>query len=625
MNAKHYLAPLATVLALLTLPANAAQPGTAVENFAANEKSGSVLHELRQRAPSQEVIYFVLPDRFANGETANDSGGYTGGKLASGFDPSDKAFYHGGDLKGLTEKLPYLKQLGITAIWFAPIFKNKPVQGPKGHESAAYHGYWITDFTQPDPHFGTKAEFKTFVDKAHAMGMKVYMDIITNHTADVIRYREGDANDYKYRSRGDYPYSRKLGLKGQPINPGFMGDTISTPENFAKLTDPDYAYTPYIPKGEEHIKQPDWLNNPIYYHNRGNSTFTGEDSRFGDFSGLDDLFTENPRVRQGMVDIYSKWIEEYGIDGFRIDTARHVDPGFWQVFVPAIMKVAHTHGIPNFTMFGEVFKQDADNGYIAQYTRRDHLPAVLDFAFQQSVREVLGQGKGTVVLADLFAGDVLYQGGEKAAMNLPTFLGNHDMGRFASLLKEDMPNISQEELLQRVELAHAMLLTLRGAPVIYYGDEQGFPGSGGDQLAREDMMPSKVALYNAEKLLGTDKTTADANFDTDGPLFRLIAEVSRIREHNPALTLGRQVVRHYEQGPGIFAVSRFDPKTGDEYLIAFNTAKEARSANVVVGYGARTFEALSGQCPTAVSAPGSAPVALPAFGWAVCRVKEQTQ
>ena len=345
----------ASALALLALPAGGAD--ASAKSSAAARQAGGATRSFRNRAPSQEVIYFVLPDRFANGDASNDSGGYAGGRLSSGFDPTNKAFYHGGDLKGLTGKLPYLQKLGITAIWFAPIFKNKPVQGDKGHESAGYHGYWITDFTQPDPHFGTAAEFKAFVDAAHALGMKVYMDIITNHTADVIKYREGDANGYKYRSRGDFPYSRKGGVDGASINRGFIGDTDSSQANFAKLTDPDYAYTPFVPKDEEHTKKPDWLNNPIYYHNRGNSTFTGEDSRFGDFGGLDDLFTENPRVRRGMIDIYSKWIDDYGIDGFRIDTARHVDPGFWREFVPAIMKVAHARGIPNFTMFGEIFKK----------------------------------------------------------------------------------------------------------------------------------------------------------------------------------------------------------------------------------------------------------------------------
>ncbi len=581
--------------------------------------------EFRQRAPADEVVYFVLPDRFANGEASNDLGGYPADRLKSGYDPAGKGFYHGGDLKGLTGKLDYLQDMGITAIWFAPIFQNKPVQGPAGDESAGYHGYWVTDFTRPDPHFGTRDEFMGFVDAAHARGMKVYMDIITNHTADVIRYREGDANDYRYRSRGAYPYSRKGGSAGPAINPGFQGDEDSSAANFAGLVDPSYAYTPFVPKGEETVKQPAWLNDPIYYHNRGDSTFTGEDSRFGDFSGLDDLFTEHPHVRAGMIDIYGRWIEDFGIDGFRIDTARHVDPGFWQVFVPAMLERAKARGIPNFAIFGEVYKDVPDNGYIAQYTRRDKIPAVLDFAFQAAMREVLGRDKGTVVLAQLYDGDVLYEGGEAAARNLPTFLGNHDMGRFSTLVKADRSGISQDELLRRVALGHAMLLTLRGAPVVYYGDEQGFVGDGGDQLAREDMFPSKVAVYNDNRLIGTSATTAQANFDKSHPLYRLVASMAALRKAHPALRTGRQVVRHYEQEPGVFAVSRFDPVTGGEYIIAFNTAAAAKTANVVVGYDARAFETLSGTCPSAVTAPGSAALALPALGWAVCRVSETTR
>ena len=97
----------------------------------------SPVEEMRARPPEQEVIYFVLPDRFENGDTSNDTGGLKGDRLRNGFDPSDKAFYHGGDLKGLTQRLDYIQGLGATAIWVGPIFKNKPVQGPKGQESAA--------------------------------------------------------------------------------------------------------------------------------------------------------------------------------------------------------------------------------------------------------------------------------------------------------------------------------------------------------------------------------------------------------------------------------------------------------------------------------------------------------
>ncbi|MBO6525489.1 alpha-amylase family glycosyl hydrolase [Erythrobacter sp.] len=600
------------LLALACAPAAHAQDSSAEQTF-------------RDREPSEEIVYFVLPDRFENGDPTNDTGDFTGDRLATGYDPTAKGFFHGGDLKGLTQRLDYLERLGVTAIWFAPIFQNKPVQGPEGDESAGYHGYWVTDFTRPDGHFGTRAEFKAFVDAAHSRGMKVYMDIITNHTADVIGYADGDATNYEYRSKGDYPYSTRGGPDGAPINPGFMGDEDSSEENFAKLVDPTYAYIPEVPEAERDVKVPAWLNDPIYYHNRGNSSFTGEDSRYGDFSGLDDLFTQHPRVRAGMIEIFSDWVRDFGVDGFRIDTARHVDPGFWQEFVPALEEVAAEEGIPNFHMFGEVYKDIPQNGYIAEYTRRDKLPAVLDFAFQASMRELLGRDTGTVVLAHMFDGDVLYEGGEEAALGLPTFLGNHDMGRFSTLIKWDKPDISQEELLQRVMLGHAMMLSLRGSPVIYYGDEQGFVGDGNDQLAREDMFPSQTAVYNDNDLIGTDATTAESNFDENHPLFRLISEFSAVRRAHPALTRGKQVVRHYEQEPGIFAVSRFDPETGAEYLAAFNTTKAERSANVLVGYDAHAFESLVGACPATVSAPGSAPVTLPAFGWAVCRVSEVSE
>src|SRR6185436_12827284 len=146
--------------------------------------------DYRDRLPEDEIVYFVLPDRFENGDPKNDRGGLQGDRLKTGFDPAHKGFYHGGDLRGLINRLDYIQGLGTTAIWLGPIYKNKSVQGPKGHESAGYHGYWITDFTRVDEHFGTNKELKEFVDAAHARGIKVYLDIIANHTADVISYRQ---------------------------------------------------------------------------------------------------------------------------------------------------------------------------------------------------------------------------------------------------------------------------------------------------------------------------------------------------------------------------------------------------------------------------------------------------
>lgn len=577
--------------------------------------------EYRERAPAGELVYFLLPDRFDNGDAANDRGGIKGDRLATGYDPSAKGFYHGGDIKGLIRQLDYVKGLGATAVWVGPVFKNKPVQGAPGQESAGFHGYWITDFTRVDPHFGTNADFKTLVDAAHARGMKVYMDIIANHTADVIQYRERGANgDVPYRSRADYPYSRKGGLGGPAINSSFAGDADSSAANFAHLTDPTFAYTPFVPEAERTAKVPAWLNDPQWYHNRGDTTFSGENSRFGDFVGLDDLFTEHPRVREGMIAIYARWIEDFGVDGFRIDTARHVDPGFWRAFIPAMLQTAKAHGIPNFHIFGEVAHEGPDSGYIAQYTRRDGYPAVLDFAFQGAVRAALGKGTGTNVLAEMFDGDVLYEGGEAAALAMPTFLGNHDMGRFSTLVRNDRPGILPAELEARTRLAHVMLLTLRGSPVIYYGDEQGFVGDGNDNDAREDMFAGQVASYNDNRPMGTNTAPSAAHFDQSHPFYRLIAQLAALRQAHPALKHGEQRVRAYSQKPGLFSVSRFDPATGAEYLIAFNTSDAPIHAASVIGTQAETLETLFGACPVRVSAAGSVMLDLPAFGSAVCRV-----
>ena len=170
--------------------------------------------DLSRRLPEEESL-FRPADRFENGDSSSDRGGLTGDRLRTGFDPAAKGFYHGGDLKGLTRRLDYIEGLGVTAIWLGPIYKNKPVQGPPGRESAGYHGYWITDFTEVDPHFGTREDLKRFVDAAHARGIKVYLDIITNHSADVIKYRECPANDCAYRGLADFPHSRRGGLAGK--------------------------------------------------------------------------------------------------------------------------------------------------------------------------------------------------------------------------------------------------------------------------------------------------------------------------------------------------------------------------------------------------------------------------
>lgn len=562
------------------------------------------LAALRLRPAEDEVIYFVLPDRFENGDATNDRGGAQGDRLVTGYDPTDPGFYHGGDLKGLTARLDYIQGLGATALWIAPVFRNKAVQGSPGQESAAYHGYWITDFTRVDPHLGSNADFRALVDAAHARGMKVYLDIVINHTADVIQYRECPHNDCDYRWARDYPVQRRGGLAGAAINEGFTGS------NFDRLVRPDYAYTPYVPAGEEAIKAPAWLNEVGLYHNRGNSVWHGESALDGDFAGLDDVMTEHPRVLQGFIDVYGDWIETYGIDGYRIDTAKHVKPAFWQAFVPAMLERARAAGIPNFHIFGEVY--GFEPGELARHTHDDRLPSVLDFAWQRAVQEAVAGAQGPDRIARVIHADPVYAGGDSAALRLPTFIGNHDMGRIGHLILKERPNITGAELLDRAALAQAMMILGRGVPVIYYGDEQGFTGDGDDRRSRQDMFPTRVPSYADDRRIGG----ASGPFDVNADMYRRIAEMTQARAADVRLRRGRVVVRTADQTPGVLAISRLDDD--GETLVVFNTSTEAREVNVVVEAGSVEWRGLIGSCPIDSAAPGAVSLSLPALGYLVC-------
>ena len=166
--------------------------------------------------------------------------------------------------------------------------------------------------------------------------MKVYFDIITNHTADVIGYEEGARRPYV--SKDAVPYKDAAGRVFDDRDYAGTGSFPSLDANSS------FPYTPVLDPAERDLKVPGWLNDVTLYHNRGDTTFTGEDSLYGDFFGLDDLFTENPRVVRGMIGIYRTWIRELGIDGFRIDTMKHVDDAFWQRFGPAILRYARQPG-----------------------------------------------------------------------------------------------------------------------------------------------------------------------------------------------------------------------------------------------------------------------------------------
>ncbi|MFE6337091.1 pullulanase-type alpha-1,6-glucosidase [Streptomyces sp. NPDC057798] len=528
---------------------------------------------------TREQFYFVLPDRFANGDTGNDKGGLTGSRLATGYDPTDKGFYQGGDLKGLTKKLDYIKGLGTTSIWMAPIFKNQPVQGTGANASAGYHGYWITDFTQVDPHFGTNKDLETLISKAHAKGMKVYFDVITNHTADVVDYEE---KSYGYLSKGAFPYLTK---NGEPFDDADYADGRG---DFPDTDADSFARTPKVSKDN---KVPSWLNDPTLYHNRGDSTFAGESSLHGDFSGLDDLWTERPEVVSGMAKIYQRWVRDFDIDGFRIDTVKHVNMEFWTQWANALDSYAAKQGRDDFFMFGEVYSADTD--ITAPYVTQGGLDATLDFPFQEAARQYASQGGSAQRLASVFADDYKYTTGKANAYEQVTFLGNHDMGRFGHFLNQDDKDATDAELLKKAKLANELMFLSRGNPVVYYGDEQGFTGAGGDKDARQTLFASRTADYLDDDQIGTDRTHASDAYDTTAPLYRQISALAKLRKAHPALTDGVQTERHAADGAGVYAFSRFaTDKT--EYVVAFNNADEAKSATFATGSAGMRFTGIHG-------------------------------
>jgi alpha-amylase len=475
---------------------------------------------------SKELIYFVFPDRYLNGDTSND-------KFA-GYDPRDTAFFHGGDLKGLTgtcsagdNGLARIKKLGFTAVWVTPlVVQQKPT--PYG---AGYHGYWGVDFLNVDPHLGTKEEMVAFSECAKKLGLKLILDVVTNHTGDVIQYKEKEA---------------------------------------------------FLPSDMVNAKNPAWLNDLSNYHNVGDmNSCWGEGScmQLGDFYGLDDIATEKAVVYNGWADVYGKWIKDYGISGFRVDTARHVDDNFFKNWSPQINAAAQSVGINDFTIFGEVWDVNPIN--LMNYIRRNKIQTVLDFPFQRSAAEFASGYSDATTIENLFAYDDLYTTATTSASNMVTFLGNHDMGRAGKIIESKRINPAAE-LLPRTLLGHSLMYLTRGIPSVYYGDEVGMTGtgSGSDQLARQDMFSTKVNIWKTEKRIGSSPIGTGNAFDiTDKhPIAIHLKALANLRAANPGLSNSTMQIRYAKDY--LLAISKKDDVENREYVVAFNNSNKAIKATI---------------------------------------------
>ena len=490
-----------------------------------------------------EVIYQIMTDRFANGDPNND---YR-------VKPGAMARYQGGDWQGTIDKLDYLEELGVTAIWISPVVKN--VDTDAGVDG--YHGYWAQDFLSPNPHFGDLATLRRMVDEAHERDIKVILDIVTNHVGQLFYYDingNGRPDESLFGSGTDSHLSRV-----SEYDPDFdpRGIQASTSLGEAGLAPTYFLHDPEINRV---ATEPEEFQNMDWYFRRGRVTNWDDREQVltGDFpGGLKALKTTHPDVRRALIDVYSYWIGVADFDGFRIDTVKHVEHGFWEEFSPAMRQFAAEHGKENFLMFGEAF--DGNDELVGGYTYNGMMDSVFNFSQKfQVIDGVFAYGGPTSQIEDHFNAieehysAIPHPGGPtdsdgnglNAQQLMVNFVDNHDIPRFLY----DNPSIDA--------LHNALLyvMTIKGIPCIYYGTEQQFDG-GNDPFNREPLWES--------------------GFDTENETFQYLKQLIEVRQEHAPLRRGDMQIRWStvrtgdEEDAGLFAFERtYD---GETALVIINT------------------------------------------------------
>jgi glycosidase len=497
-----------------------------------------------------QFIYFLLVDRFDNHLV--DSPLYSPDSAPVGRDNAEGALFQGGTIKGITRRLDYIKNLGCTAIWLSPIFKNRQ------EYNDVYHGYGIQDFLQVDRRFGTTEDLQELTSEAHARGMYVILDIIINHTGDNWAYPGGHPYYYWHDAPGpfDFGYWREANTQA-----GLQDDDAVWP---LELQHPDR----YKRRGE--IR--DW-NNP-------------DEAVNGDFLSLKELDINQPVVLDTLIKAFKHWIAAADIDGFRMDTVKHTEEGATAIFCNAVREYANRIGKHNFFIFGEIVADDETiQRYIGRNTRLPgtserfpSLDAALDFPLHFVLEEAIkGISSPDNLRSRYERFKTLYNDHGAAGRYFVTFVDNHD--QITRPYRRFMHNNPHT---QQAVLAIGYLLTTQGVPCIYYGSEQGFDGGGNnDRFVRECMFGGKWGAFN---------TTGVSFFDEDNAIYRGISNVAEVRLQEPALRYGRQYFREISgdgagfgyptSGQNTLAYSRI--LDSDEVLVAMNLDSSSRQDFITV-------------------------------------------
>jgi glycosidase len=403
---------------------------------------------------SKNTIYFILIDRFNRG----GSGVIPPPNIYSP-DHKEWKLYWGGDIKGITQKLPYIKSLGATALWLTPVFENTSelyiYRDKQSQEKlAAFHGYWGKDFKTMNPYFGTLEDYKTLIKKSHELGIKIIFDMVLNHTS--------------------------------PIGQGCDGALYEQGKLIA-----DYSHDP-----------------DGWFHHNGSIDFRIKDAKEWQNKSLYDLADfaqENPKVSDYLIKAGQFWVKQ-GVDGLRLDTVRHIPPDFAREFADAMLKLN-----PKLWIFGEWSMGGLSNPDAVAFTRSTGIN-LIDFTLQSKLVDVFCKDKSFSVLANYLKYDNKIPHPE----NLVTIIDNHDMPRFISTAIEH--GASEALARKKAQAALCLLMALRGVPCIYYGtehllhnDSPSTWGLGGEPYNRQ-MMDSfndrSIFFKNISKLANLRRTNS---------------------------------------------------------------------------------------------------------------------
>jgi glycosidase len=419
-----------------------------------------------------DVMYLIMIDRFSDGDPANNDPPQSRGI----YDRNNKFYYHGGDLQGVMDRLPYLKDLGVTAVWLTPWYDNydhpNQIELKEDKPSTGFHGYNPQDFYAVEEHFGTLAKLRELVDAAHRSGIKIVQDEVVNHTG---------------------PYHPWV---DDPPTPTWFNGTR-----------------------ERHLKNvfQTWeLHDPRPVEKLKRETMEGW---FLDF--LPDLNQNDPEVSRYLIQNTLWWIGTAGLDGIRMDTWQYVPNTFWRDWNAALKKE-----FPNFRVVGEVKDGDVVHTSFFQGGRvrfdgvDSGLDSLLDFPLFYPIRHAFAEGHRLDEIPKALAKDYLYHDSEI----LVTLLGGHDDGRFMS---------ERGATLAGLKLANAFVLTTRGVPQLYYGDEIAMTGA--DEPTTRGDFPGG---FPGDKRSAFSK---EGRTREEGDLFEFIRKLTRLHTELEPLKRGALV------------------------------------------------------------------------------------